>query len=112
MAELKVKAAKDDCIPTRVKAVTALVCKTAMISSKRRTLKNGSSPDPSIVKSHVVNLRSRMVPPLPENSLGNIWWCAAAPVFEEESKKLKMHDLVVQVRKEMRNMDKAFVAKL
>lgn len=112
LEKLKVKAATDDCSPTRVEAVTALICRTAMNSSKGRSAEKGSRPSPSMVISHVVNLRSRMDPPLPENSLGNIWRCAETQIVEEESTKLEMHDLVVQMRKAIRKMDKDYVERL
>ncbi|PON64756.1 Transferase [Parasponia andersonii] len=101
----------NDYNPTRVEAVTALISKTALNSRNARTSTEKCSR-PSMVISHVVNLRGRMDPPLPETALGNIWRSAVATILEEESKRLELHDLVAQLRKGIRKIDKDYVAKL
>ncbi|KAK3443277.1 hypothetical protein EUGRSUZ_B03220 [Eucalyptus grandis] len=66
--------------PILVEAVTALICKAAM-NARTEISGNGRS---STVISHVVNLRGRMNPPLPDHSFGNIWRFATATIKEEE----------------------------
>lgn len=108
---MKVKASKglgmDDCAPTRVEAVTALICKSSM------NTKNGTSGKgrPSMAISHVVNLRERMAPPLPEHSFGNIWRFAVASIMKDE-RNIELHDFVVQLRKVIRKINDDYVRKL
>ncbi|CAL8993848.1 unnamed protein product [Prunus brigantina] len=111
LARMKVKASKglgmDDCAPTRVEAVTALICKSSM------NTKNGTSGKgrPSMAISHVVNLRERMAPPLPEHSFGNIWRFAVASIMKDE-RNIELHDFVVQLRKVIRKINDDYVRKL
>lgn len=60
---------------------------------------------------HVVNLRERMAPPLPENSFGNIWRSPVAAITKEES-NLELHDFVVPVRKVKRKTNFDYAKKL
>ncbi|XP_021809636.1 vinorine synthase-like [Prunus avium] len=111
LARMKVKASKglgmDDHAPTRVEAVTALICKSSM------NAKNGTSGKgrPSMAISHVVNLRERMAPPLPEHSFGNIWWFAVASIMKDE-RNIELHDIVVQLRKVIRKINDDYAKKL
>ncbi|VVA13208.1 PREDICTED: vinorine synthase [Prunus dulcis] len=111
LARMKVKASKglgmDDCAPTRVEAVTALICKSSM------NTKNGTSGKgrPSMAISHVVNLRERMVPPLPEHSFGSIWRFAVASIMKDE-RNIELHEFVVQLRKVIRKINDDYVRKL
>ncbi|KAL5569956.1 hypothetical protein UlMin_026531 [Ulmus minor] len=103
LAALKTKIGSS---PSRVEAVTALICKTAMNSTTR------SSNKSSMVISHVVNLRPRMDPPLPEQAFGNIWRCAVAQIVQQQPHKLELQNLVAQLREEIQKVDKNYVAKL
>ncbi|KAM2656291.1 hypothetical protein EV1_011816 [Malus domestica] len=111
LAKLKVKASKGLCTdgraPTRVEALTALICKSSM-NAKIGTLGRGR---PSMAISHVGYLRERMAPPLPEHSFGNIWRVAVASIMKDESKP-ELHDFVVQLRKVIRKIDDDCVRKL
>ncbi|KAM1170976.1 hypothetical protein ACFX15_020826 [Malus domestica] len=111
LAKLKVKASKglctDDRAPTRVEALTALICKSSM-NTKNGTLGKGR---PSMAISHVVNLRERVAPPLPEHSFGNIWRFAVASIMNDESNP-ELHDFVVRLRKVIRKIDDDYVRKL
>ncbi|KAL5557741.1 hypothetical protein UlMin_033952 [Ulmus minor] len=60
--------------PTRVEAVSAFIWKYITAASKH---KNGKHPRPWLL-THFVNLRKKVTPPLPENSIGNRLWLAAA----------------------------------
>jgi len=115
LATLKAKAAAkgscvdDPTVPTRVEVVTALISRSAKNARRRKSLKGRSS----MVITHVVNLRSRAVPPLiPEHAFGNIWQLTIAPIFEEENKTTELQDLVVQLRTAIRKIDGNYVKKL
>ncbi|XP_059446888.1 stemmadenine O-acetyltransferase-like [Corylus avellana] len=110
LATLKAKAAaKGSCVddPTRVEAVTALISMSAKNARRGKSLQGRSS----MVITHVVNLRARTVPPLPEHAFGNIWQLTIAPIFEVEN-KTELQDLVVQLRRAVRKIDDNYVKKL
>ncbi|KAK9288415.1 hypothetical protein L1049_016871 [Liquidambar formosana] len=78
--------------PTRVQVVLALIFKCAMAAARS---KSGSSLRQSLL-FQTVNLRKRMVPPLPENSIGNLIW--THPVLVKES-DIELHELVSKMKK-------------
>lgn len=86
--------------PTRVEAVTSFIWKSAMAVTRK----------PSVV-THVVNIRGKMKPPLPENSLGNLWMFAVASLMEEE-RKLELDDLVKRLRKAIKEIDGDHIRKI
>uniref|UniRef100_A0A2N9G120 Uncharacterized protein n=1 Tax=Fagus sylvatica TaxID=28930 RepID=A0A2N9G120_FAGSY len=77
--------------PTNVEIVLALIFKCAMAASMSNSGRSVTS-----VLSQVVNLRKRMVPPLPENSIGNLLW--SYQVFSKDS-EIELHELVAKMRK-------------
>ncbi|XP_039163142.1 stemmadenine O-acetyltransferase [Eucalyptus grandis] len=93
--------------PTLIEAVTALICKAAM-NARTEISGNGRS---STVISHVVNLRGRMNPPLPDHSFGNIWRFATATIKEEED-DAELHVLADHLRTAIRKIDDDYVRKL
>ncbi|KAL3751851.1 hypothetical protein ACJRO7_012652 [Eucalyptus globulus] len=93
--------------PTLVEAVTALICKAPM-NARTEISGNGRS---STVISHVVNLRGRMNPPLPDHSFGNIWRFATATIKEEEN-DAELHVLADHLRTAIRKIDNDYVRKL
>ncbi|XP_057470194.1 stemmadenine O-acetyltransferase-like [Actinidia eriantha] len=107
IATLKAKAASS-CVlnPTRVEAVSAFLWKCAMAASEEKS----GFKRPSLL-SHVVNLRRRTVPPLPENSMGNLIWIASAQSMAKYD-KLGLHGLVGQVREGISKINSDFVKKL
>lgn len=109
LAGLKTKAANGSLSksPTLVEAVTALICKAAMHARTEISGKGGSST----VISHVVNLRGRMNPPLPDHSFGNMWRFAIATIKEEEE-EAELHILVDHLRTAIRKIDNEYVRKL
>ncbi|KAL5546703.1 hypothetical protein UlMin_006390 [Ulmus minor] len=76
---------------TNVELVTAIVIKCAIAASQ---LASGCFK-PSLL-SQTVNLRKRMVPPLPENAIGNLIY--AFPWLLEQS-KMERHEIVATMRK-------------
>ncbi|KAL5569953.1 hypothetical protein UlMin_026528 [Ulmus minor] len=70
IASLKAMVGEKVQTPTRVQVVTALIQKCAISASRR--INTGTSNPSIMIQS--VNLRSRMVPPVPENCAGNMTW--------------------------------------
>ncbi|XP_054816905.1 stemmadenine O-acetyltransferase-like [Prosopis cineraria] len=107
LQELRDKLISEDSYrqPTRVEAVTALIWKSAMEAT-------GGACHHSLM-SHAVNIRSRMVPPLPETTIGNLWQQAFSPLMEvDKSKEIKLKDLAMVVRETIKKIDKDYVTKL
>ncbi|KAB2636840.1 BAHD acyltransferase [Pyrus ussuriensis x Pyrus communis] len=69
--------------PTRVEAVSALIWKSATEASRSNLRKQG----PSFFRQDV-NLRKRVVPPLPENLAGNVVGSFTSKADEESTAKL------------------------
>ncbi|OWM89726.1 stemmadenine O-acetyltransferase-like [Punica granatum] len=112
LASLRESAAKGSSIgkPTLVEAVTALICKSAMKARKHAHGTEGQTSSSTVI-THIVNLRGRRIPPLPEHSLGNIWRFAIAAIREEAS-KVELCDLVGHLRQSIRKIDADYVRKL
>ena len=94
--------------PTRVEAVTALIWKSAMEATR------ACSKEQRISKSiitHAVNIRSRMVPQLPENSLGNLWQLTHS-VAVEVDRISEMNNLAEVVRETLKKIDAKYIRKL
>lgn len=69
--------------PSRVEVVTALIYKCAMAASKAKT---GLSRPSMLMQA--ANLRPRVVPPLPENSVGNFSWFFSIMTNDENDKSM------------------------
>ncbi|WRX31496.1 hypothetical protein QQP08_023983 [Theobroma cacao] len=105
IASLKAKTASSSVPdPTRVEAVSALLCKCLMATFKAKS----DFQKPTVI-NHAVNLRRRAVPPVPKNSMGNFLCMATALVMGEET---ELDDLVCHLRKEIRKADGDFVKSL
>ncbi|KAG5222380.1 BAHD acyltransferase [Salix suchowensis] len=105
IAALQVKAASESVQwPTRVEAVTALIWKCAMNASRS----NSEHLRYSIL-SQPVNLRRRVVPPLPEHTIGNLVGYFASCATECE---VELQSLVGQIRKGLRDFGESYMKKL
>ncbi|KAL5778355.1 hypothetical protein ACOSP7_011281 [Xanthoceras sorbifolium] len=99
--------------PTRVETVSAFIWRSAMAASRA---KHGYER-PSLM-THLVNLRTRMVPLLSsisEHSTGNLLWVAAAYHHHQNYKPddhQLLHDLVGKVRDAISVFDGDFVKRL
>jgi shikimate O-hydroxycinnamoyltransferase len=98
--------------PTRVEAVSAFIWKSLMAISK-------SKPAPARVHAavHAVNIRQRMVPPMPTHSFGNLWYFAAAIISpHDELDHDHDHDsnctLATKLSKAIKGIDGDYVKKL
>ncbi|KAL7185000.1 hypothetical protein ACSBR2_027025 [Camellia fascicularis] len=86
--------------PTRVEAVTALVWKCAVTASRSYAL--GTSPAPSprtYALTGAVNLRPRLMPPLPKYSFGNVSGLLWAMLDNNKDEIIELPDLVCLLRK-------------
>lgn len=92
--------------PSRTEAVTALLWKCAMAAKKSNT---GISEH---VLVQFVNVRKRVYPPLPENSIGNLILASSTAHAAEQSEKTELKDLVVQMRKGIAEFDEMVAKKL
>ncbi|KAF7825720.1 vinorine synthase-like [Senna tora] len=102
---------------TRVEVVTALIWKTAMEAKATVEGAGGAPPaapgDYASIMLHAVNIRRRMVPPLSENAIGNLWQPAVSPLVEiERSKAIEVKDLAQVVRETIRKIDGDYLRKL
>ena len=93
--------------PTRVEAVLALLWKCASAASRT----NRKSTTRPTIMSQIVNIRKRVSPPLPENSVGNFLGHFLAHPEAAES-KLELKDLAIQLRKGLEGFSKIHVPKL
>ncbi|RWR94169.1 vinorine synthase-like protein [Cinnamomum micranthum f. kanehirae] len=93
--------------PTRVEAVSALICRCYMKARRESTR--------AIVVLHAVCLRKRMVPPLPESSFGNlntVLVTSLPPEGEEECHEDMQHSLERQLREALRVIDGDYIREL
>ncbi|KAM7274452.1 hypothetical protein ACFE04_016318 [Oxalis oulophora] len=77
--------------PTRVECVSGLFWKCAMAASRSRLGDERES-----IFMQPVNLRKRFVPPLPENSIGNIFTLALADIEDTE---IELHGFITNIRR-------------
>ena len=101
-----IAALKEKASSTRVEAVSALIWKRLIAISK-------SKPTPAAVHVavHAVNLRPKMVPPLPTHSFGNLWYFAMAVLSSLD----QLHDdrtLAIKLSKVIKEIDSDYVKKL
>ncbi|XP_059281511.1 stemmadenine O-acetyltransferase-like [Lycium ferocissimum] len=87
--------------PTKVEVVSSFIWKCSIASNKR--------PNNSLL-THIVNLRKRASPALPENILGNLLWLSSAK--NTEKPEMELPDLVNQVRKSISRIDGDYVQRL
>ncbi|GMH27004.1 hypothetical protein Nepgr_028847 [Nepenthes gracilis] len=95
IANLKAKVLSDSKVhnPTRVEVATSIIYKCVF---KALMLTSFRSLSPSALVL-VANLRRRVTPSLPDNSVGNAAWFFSVPITEE--KMMKIDVLVAEMRK-------------
>ncbi|OVA17576.1 Transferase [Macleaya cordata] len=108
IAALRAKASHHEHVnnPTRVESVSALLWKCA---PKVGNGAKSKSIKPSVVNV-IVNFRSRMVPPLPENSFGNLIGIATTKKTSHD--EAEMHYLVGNLRDATRKIDGDYMREL
>ncbi|XP_077252662.1 stemmadenine O-acetyltransferase-like [Tasmannia lanceolata] len=108
--KLRARGSKDSTLvrPSKVEAVSALIWRCVIKIQKESGFMG------SYAAVHIVGLRKRMTPPLPENSIGNLW----VPVFttgilESECNEEDMKScLEVQLKNAIRKVDCDYVKEL
>ena len=80
--------------PTRVEVVTALIYRCAVAAASK--LSSADFLKPSAL-TQAVNLRKRIIPPLPEKSFGNMTWFYTIQTHAQES-EIEFPALVGQLR--------------
>ncbi|XP_047339072.1 stemmadenine O-acetyltransferase-like [Impatiens glandulifera] len=96
----KAKIDHDHPIPTRVEVVSTFIWKYATVDK----------PDKQYIAFQVVNLRSRMVPPLSEHAIGNLVVPAYAYCSYEDSKDLTVMER--KVREGIRRIDDEYIRRI
>ncbi|KAI5332716.1 hypothetical protein L3X38_022845 [Prunus dulcis] len=91
--------------PTRVEAVSALIWKCAMEASSRSKL----GTERRSVFCQDVNLRKRVVPPLPENLVGNV---VGSFTSTAEEGTIDLKDLVAKLREGIEELKEKYAKKL
>ncbi|KAI3868906.1 hypothetical protein MKW92_045837 [Papaver armeniacum] len=120
IAELKAKSiileesgdAIHQCQPTRVEALSALIWRCFIDIDQ--TKNKGSAAVRVYEAAHAVNMRTRMVPPLPTNSFGNMYTMSRAIcVFtNNEWIDTEDHDLVGKIKDSFKKIDSDYVRDL
>ena len=94
--------------------MAALIWRSAIEAAKAIQAERNKTLKKSVV-CHVVNIRSRMVPPLPNNLLGNLFITSVSPVCEvvdDGNGIVELHVLAGMVRETIRGVDADYVRKL
>ncbi|KAI3977249.1 hypothetical protein MKX01_035979 [Papaver californicum] len=107
--------------PTRVEAVSAFIWRRFIDTDQALKVSNGAPSVKMYGAVHAVNMRTRMIPPLPSNSFGNMYGKSMAlsdfrNARGEDSNTLdQCHEnpnLVIKVRKAIQKIDADYVKKL
>ncbi|XP_026452878.1 vinorine synthase-like [Papaver somniferum] len=107
---------QDQYQPTRVEAVSALLWR-CIIDMDQAKNKEEVSSTRACIAGHAVNMRSRMVPPLPPNSFGNMTCLSIAlHTFTNTDSTKKNHQrqniLAGKIRESMKKIDGEYVKQL
>ncbi|KAL9462434.1 hypothetical protein AB3S75_000439 [Citrus x aurantiifolia] len=108
IAELKAKAASSSVqYPSRIEAVSALLSKCIMAAFKSKSGSSGSYK-PTLL-THVVNLRRKARPQLPEHLVGNIICYANALICADGEVEVELDGLVCKLRESIMKPGSDFV---
>ncbi|KAI3502947.1 hypothetical protein L1887_31360 [Cichorium endivia] len=83
--------------PTKIAVVTAFLYKCAMLAS---VLKTGCFSNSILIQ--LVNMRPRMAPPLPENSIGNFTWYFSTS--NDDQSEISLGNSVLQMKKGIKEL--------
>ncbi|XP_050206876.1 stemmadenine O-acetyltransferase-like [Mercurialis annua] len=108
ISALRAKLASETALePTRVEAVAGLLWKTALAAVRSRLGCSRTS-----IWALMINMRTRLAPPLPENSAGNCVGYIAPKMIDEDHCALELKQLIYKIRKEMEGFSKNYAKKL
>ncbi|XP_052208739.1 stemmadenine O-acetyltransferase-like [Diospyros lotus] len=92
--------------PSSSLAVSAFIWKCAVAASRK--VKGIQSGQIATILAYAVNMRSRMVPPAPELSMGNIFWLATATQRDGAG----LEEMVGSVREAVGKLDREYAQKM
>ncbi|GMP47119.1 hypothetical protein CsSME_00015026 [Camellia sinensis var. sinensis] len=92
--------------PTRVEAVMALLWKCAMDASRSRLGLGSTNPRRPSILVISVDMRERLVPPLPESSFGNIGRPLVVHADDESENEMNLSNLVSSIRESKLELSK------
>ncbi|OVA00046.1 Transferase [Macleaya cordata] len=100
--------------PTRVQALSAFIWKRFMdVDQARKSAAAAAAAADTVYGAFVaINMRTRMVPPLPTNSIGNCVTATLAMINANKGEKDGYPDLVGKVREAIKKIDGDHVRKL
>ncbi|XP_050206874.1 stemmadenine O-acetyltransferase-like [Mercurialis annua] len=108
ISALRAKLASETALePTRVEAVAALLWKTALAALRSRLGYSRTS-----IWALMINMRSRLVPPLPKHYAGNCLGYIAPKMMDEDHCELELKDFFRKIRKEMEGFSENYAKKL
>ncbi|XP_016499658.2 epi-neemfruitin B 7-O-acetyltransferse L7AT-like [Nicotiana tabacum] len=94
--------------PTKVEVVSSFIWKCSIAASKQKNCSNKRHSNS--ILTHIVNLRKRAAPSLPENILGNLLWLSSAKNTAKH--EMELPDLVNQVRKSISRIDDRYIKRM
>ncbi|KAI3839870.1 hypothetical protein MKW98_010175 [Papaver atlanticum] len=120
LAELKAKSvileessdAIEQCQPTRVEALSALIWRCFIDIDQAKNKGSASAAARVYEAAHAVNMRTRMVPPLPTNSFGNMYTMSRAICAVMKNDDTQDHDLVGKIKDSFKNIGSDYVREL
>lgn len=99
--------------PTRVEALSAFIWCRYIAACTNIQKDDVRSTDATYTVSHAVNLRTRMEPPLPEYTFGNVTRTAiAVPPVPVDPKDGSLHGVVNHVREAIKQVNTEYIKKL
>lgn len=100
----------ESCTPSRVEALSAFIWSRFVAATKPS---HKTSDHRFYTITHAVNLRTKMEPPLPDYSFGNLYRTAVTiPCLDNEDEERYNHIIISQMRDSLRKVDKDYVKKL
>lgn len=106
------KSLKDQRLPSRVEALSAFIWSRFVASSSDQFGSRADKGQKVYALLHAVNLRTRIEPPLSENSFGNLYRVAITVPRLETGEEQNNYSIVRQVRDQISLIDKEYVKKL
>ncbi|KAI3884966.1 hypothetical protein MKW98_002358 [Papaver atlanticum] len=105
--------------PTRVEALSAFIWRRVIELDQTKKQMSHEAPVTVYGSLHAVNMRARMIPPLPSNSFGNMYGTTMAFTIinnhqdkEEKMGHYELPNLVEKVKESIKKIDSEYVKKV